>query len=463
MMIPQHDISHSMIRLIWRNGWKTACLFFFFSIIFFNNINTAHSQAVRDAEIENLLHDYSRPLLLAAGLDPKNVNIGVINHPAFNAFVAGGQNMFFNTGLILQADDPNMVIGVIAHEIGHITGGHLARTSSAVANVQRPAMIATILGFGSILAGAGDVGLALITGSQQVAQRAFLSYSRGQEAAADGSALQLLQLTRQSPDGLIAMMDNLAGQEVLNEVNQDPYARSHPLSRHRVAAYEEGARHSPYRGKKDPPELQKRHDLVKAKIYGFLERPSVTLRHYANDNELTGRYARAIALHRQGSTNASLALIDTLIAQSPNNPYFYELKGQVACEAGRAKIGITPYKKAIALMPDEALFYVGLAGCQLEIIGTDKAFYQAAVENLRTALRLAPDTIAAYFLLAKAFGQLERVAYAEWALAEYYALLRNQQAIIHAKRALRGLPKNSVEHIYARDILATASSWPKRR
>ena len=434
--------------------------------------SSANSQAVRDAEIENLLQDYSRPLLLAAGLDPKHVHIGVINNPAFNAFVAGGQNMFFNTGLILQADHPNMVIGVMAHEIGHITGGHLARTSGAVANAQRPALIATILGFGSILAGAGDVGLALITGGQQIAARSFLSYSRGQEAAADSSALRLLELTRQSPDGIIDMMNELADQEVLSEASQDPYARSHPLSRHRVAAYEEGASDSPYRNQRDPPELQTRHDLVKAKIYGFLERPSVTLRHYANDNKLTGRYARAIALHRQGRTDAALAMIDTLIAERPDNPYFYELKGQVACEAGRAKSGIAPYEKAIQLLPDEALFYVGLAGCQLEVRegGTNatndndinNVFYQMAEANLRTALRLAPDTISAYFLLSKAFGQLERVAYAEWALAEYYALLRKPQAATHAKRALRGLPKNSVEHIHARDILALAQNWPTR-
>ena len=422
----------------------------------------AQAQAVRDAEIERLLRDYSRPLFLAAGLNPNRVALGIINARSLNAFVAGGQNIFIHTGLILEADEPNMVIGVIAHEIGHITGGHLARTTQAASRVQRPALIATILGLGSIFAGAPDVGAALLLGGTQLAQRGFLSYSRGQEAAADITALQLLEQTQQSPNGIIGMMNKLAGQEVLHEVNQDPYARSHPLSRNRVTAYEKGAANSPYRTRKDPPELQERHDLVKAKIYGFLDPPSVTLRRYGRDTKLTGRYARAIAHHRQGNTDESLRLIDGLIAERPANPYFHELKGQVACEAGRAKTGIAPYAQAVRLRPQEALFYVGLAGCQLEVQNADKTLYQEALGNLRAALRRTPDTVSAYFLMAKAYGQLEQVAYAEWALAEYYALLRNPRAMVHANRALNRLPAGSVESIRARDILALASGWQKR-
>lgn len=424
---------------------------------------SAHAQGVRDAEIERLLEDYSRPLLLAAGLEPKRVGIGIINNRALNAFVAGGQNMFFHTGLILEADTPNMVIGVIAHEIGHITGGHLSRTATAIEKAQRPAMIATILGFGSVLAGAGDVGLALITGSQQFAERSFLSYSRGQEAAADVTALQLLELTGQSPNGIIGMMSALADQEVLSEVYQDPYARSHPLSRDRMNAYQAGAAKSPFQDARDSDELQFRHDMAKAKIYGFLDRPPVTMRRFANDDSLPGRYAKAIAYHRQGSTDTALSMVDGLIASHPDNPYFHELKGQVACEAGRAEIGIAPYQKAVDLLPDESLFYIGLASCQLEKRDGDRALHETALANLRSALRLEPDMLGAYFVMAKAFGQLEQIAYAEWALAEYYALVRNPQAVVHARRALRGLPAKSVEHLRARDILAVASTWSRRR
>ncbi len=432
-------------------------------MLFVGCVGAVQAQGVRDAEIERLLKDYSRPLLLAAGLDPKRVGIGIINNRKLNAFVAGGQNIFFHTGLILEADEPNMIIGVMAHEIGHITGGHLARTSGVAARIQRPALIATILGFGSILTGAPNIGLALITGSQQLAQRSFLSYSRGQEAAADITALKLLESTQQSPNGIIELMNTLAGQEALQEDNQDPYVQSHPLSRDRVAIYEKGAADSPYRTRKDAATLKRRHALVKAKIHGFLERPEITLRRYERDTALTGRYARAIAHHRQGSTNKALELIDGAIAMRPKNPFFHELKGQIACESGRASIGIAPYKAAVRLLPDEALFYVGLAGCQVEWRRADTTVYKAALKNLRTALRLAPDTVSAYFLMAKVYGQLERIAYAEWALAEYYALRHNPKATIHAKRAVKGLPENSVESVRAHDILALASNGKKRK
>ena len=188
---------------------------------------------IRDAEIEKLLADYSRPLFLAAGLNPNTVGIALINNKSLNAFVANGQNIYFHTGLILEAEDPNMVIGVIAHEIGHIIGGHLSRKAGAINEAQRPALVATILGLGS-LAGAPDVGLALITGGQHVVQRKFLSFNRAQESSADVIALRLLEDTGQSPNGIIRMMDMLADQEILSEVSQDPYVRSHPLSRERL-------------------------------------------------------------------------------------------------------------------------------------------------------------------------------------------------------------------------------------
>ena len=176
---------------------------------------------VRDGEIEALMRDYSRPLFRAAGLDPARVGISLVNDRNLNAFVTNGQNIYVHTGLILEAEDPNMVIGVLAHEIGHITGGHLARGAEAAATAQRPALIATILGMGSILAGAGDLGLALITGGQQLAVRNYLTYSRGQEAAADNTALQLLEATEQSAEGIIGMMDTLANQEILSHPNQE--------------------------------------------------------------------------------------------------------------------------------------------------------------------------------------------------------------------------------------------------
>ncbi|HCD17556.1 MAG: M48 family peptidase [Rhizobiales bacterium TMED83] len=416
---------------------------------------------IRDAEIEKLLADYSYPLFRAAGLNPNTVGIALINNKSLNAFVANGQNIYFHTGLILEAEDPNMVIGVIAHEIGHIIGGHLSRKASAINEAQRPALVATILGLGSVLAGAPDVGLALITGGQHVVQRKFLSFNRAQESSADVIALRLLEDTGQSPNGIIRLMDMLADQEVLSEVSQDPYVRSHPLSRERVANYTRGAEQSAYRNVEDSAELRHRHKMAQAKIRGFLEHPSTTLRRYPTRNtDMPSRYARAIALHRRGQTDAALTEIEGLIAETPTSPWFHELKGQVNYEAGRAADGLAAYEKSVALAPDQPLLLIGLATTQLSLgEGSDamsQEFNRAAENNLRAALRLDSTNTTAYFQLSKVFGQMQRVAYAEWALAEYYALLGRREALKHAQRALKGLPNGSPEKIRTTDILQIA-------
>ena len=426
----------------------------------------ARAGFIRDAEIERLLADYSRPLLLAAGLNPETVNIGLINAKSLNAFVAGGQNMFFHTGLITEAEEPNMIIGVIAHEIGHITGGHLSRTGEAVSAAQGPAMIATILGLGSIIAGAPDVGMALIAGGAQVASRSFLSYSRAQEASADVTALRLLEATQQSPRGIINMMETLAEQEVLNEVSQDPYARSHPLSRARVNAYIEGAGNSPFMDTKDSEELQFRHDMAKAKLYGFLDHPQLALRRYADASESPPAiYASAVAYHRLADLPKAIELIDQLLAQFPENAWIHELKGQIYYEAGYAARGLASYERAVSLVPDEPLLLIGLATCQIGV-GSDggagaRGINKKAEENLRHALRLDPQSNSAWFQLAKAYGQLNEPAYANWALAEYYALQNNPDARKYARRALKALPRKSTEFLRARDIMSI--EFPSRR
>ena len=421
---------------------------------------------IRDAEIEGLMADYARPLLIAAGLKPERIGIALINNKSLNAFVANGQNMYIFTGLILEAEKPNMVIGVLAHEIGHITGGHLARGGEARANSAGPMLIATILGLGSILAGAGDVGMALIAGGQQFALRSYLTYSRGQEAAADNTALQLLDATGQSPQGIIGMMQHLANQEILSEVYQDPYARSHPMSRDRVNAYVQGAKDSDYFDAEDNPALITRHDMAKAKIYGFLDTPGTTLRRYKGDDSRPARYARAIALYRQGLRGPAVNLVDTLLQETPDNAYLHELKGQIYYETGDAAKGIAPYEKSVALLPDEPLLRIGLATCQLGVGANggeaNRAINEAAISNLRHALRDDPTNGAAYLLLSKGFGQLNKTALAQWALAEYHAAAGSREAATHAQRAIKGLPKGSVEYIRAIDILSAGRDGRRR-
>ncbi len=443
-----------------RTGWLAL------AILLATALLPARAGFVRDAEIERLLADYSRPLLLAAGLNPETVNIGLISAKSLNAFVAGGQNMFFHTGLITEADEPNMIIGVIAHEIGHITGGHLSRTDEAVSASQGPAMIATILGLGSIIAGAPDVGMALIAGGAQVAGRSFLSYSRAQEASADITALRLLEATRQSPRGIINMMETLAEQEVLNEVSQDPYARSHPLSRARVNAYVEGASKSPFMDAQDNDALQFRHNMAKAKLYGFLDHPQLALRRFADaPDSPPALYAHAVAYHRLAELPKAIELVDKLLVQFPDNPWIHELKGQIYYESGYAAKGLASYERSVALVPDEPLLLIGLATCQIGVGSQGgaaaRAINQKAEKNLRHALRLDPQSNSAWFQLAKAYGQLEKTAYANWAMAEYYALQKNPDARKYARRALKALPRRSTEFLRARDIMSI--EFPSRR
>ncbi len=442
---------------------KSAYIILLLSLLFMpTHAAYAVGGIIRDAEIESLLRDYANPLLKAAGLKPDNVKIGIINNRAINAFVTGGQNMYYNTGLILEAEHPNMVIGVIAHEIGHISGGHLSRNDEAMRSARAPMLIGTILGLGSILAGAGNVGIALLAGGQHIGITNYLSYSRGQEAAADQTAISLLEATQQSPQGIADLMGKLAEQEILNEVRQDPYVRSHPLSRNRVNAYMAGAKRSPYFDKKDSPEMQFRHDMAKAKIRGFLDHPRNTLRYYKDDNDsLTARYARAIAYHKLAEIDKSIALIDGLIAQAPDNPWFYELKGQVYYEAGFAGKAIAPYKQSIALRPDQPLLLIGLASAQIALVQDEKieqgsenayALLSNAIRILRVSTRLADADASAFLQLSKAYALLQDIGRADWALAEYYAAQANGQAIGYAKRALRKLPVDSAEYLRAQDI-----------
>ena len=431
-------------------------------LVFFAAATPVRSGFIRDAEIEHLLRDYTDPLLREAGLQPDVVEIGLIADSNINAFVANGQNIFFFTGLITESDTPNVVIGVIAHEIGHIVGGHLARSSDAMAKAGRPMLIGAILGLGSILAGSPDLGLALITGGQQLGKASYLSYSRAQEASADQVALRLLEGTNQSAQGIVNLMDHFAGQEILSEVRQDPYIRTHPMSRDRVNFYLANAENSKYFKAQDDPELQFRHDMAKAKLNGFIEHPQSVLRAYRDPSPMQ-LYAHSIAYHRLARTDESLAAIDQLINQQPKNPWFHELKGQVLYESGRVIDAIEPYRQSNKLAPNEALLMIGLASA---LLASDqktggKERTSEAVTILRDALRIEPQNPTTYHQLSKSYGQLEDIGMAEWALAEAYATQEDPQAIMHARRAIRLLPAGKPERTRAQDI--AASSYGEKR
>jgi len=286
---------------------------------------------IRDAEIESIIRIYSTPLFQAAGLSPQGIRLYLVNDRTLNAFVAGGLNMFINTGLLIEAKHPGQVIGVIAHETGHISGGHLATRGSAL-DQSRAALIASyLLGLGAALAtGESAAGAAVISGGQDIALRSLLQYTRTQETAADQAAVTLLKATRQSPRGLMEFMETLRGQEVLLSNNQDPYLRSHPLTHDRINFIQNSIRQSPFVDKPPDHDLVVLHNRMRAKLIGFLEPLGRVLRAYPeNDTTVPGRYARAIAYYKVPDINKALVELNGLLGEAPNDPYFLELKGQM--------------------------------------------------------------------------------------------------------------------------------------
>jgi predicted Zn-dependent protease len=377
---------------------------------------------IRDAEIEQLLRDYSRPILKAAGLAQQNVRVIIINDRAFNAFVMDGQRIFVNAGALMDSSTPNQIIGVLAHETGHIAGGHLSRIREQLAQAQTQSIIAMLLGVGAMVAAAksGNVGgnpSAAILGPQDAIMRNLLSYQRAQEEQADRAGVKFLAATGQSSKGMYDTFKRFADQVLFTARYTDPYVQSHPMPAERVAALEVIARTSPYWDKKDSPELQARHDLMRAKLSGFMERPDTVARRYPpSDTSLPARYARAISTYRHSDLRAAVAQIDALIQVQPNNPYFYELKGQALLEGGRPAEAISPLRHAAQIAPQPALIQVLLAQA---LIATNKREYaDEAVAMLRVALTREPDVPDGYTQLAMAYGRKGDLAQADLASAQ---------------------------------------------
>ncbi|MGB0671125.1 MAG: M48 family metalloprotease [Rhodospirillales bacterium] len=408
---------------------------------------------IRDAEIEATLRAFSNPLFQAAGLSPQAIDIYIVKDKSLNAFVAGGQNLFIHTGLIMRSDNPAQLQGVIAHETGHIAGGHLSRTQDAVTGASATALLGALLGGAAILGGKPDVGAAVIAGGQQAGLRSFLQYSRIQEGAADQAGIKYLESTGHSPRGLLEFFEILEGQELLAQSRQDPYVRSHPLTRDRIDAMRAAIARSPNADKASPADEIERHARMKAKLSAFIESPVITLRRYPeSDTSLPARYARAVAYFQRSDWDQSVAELDSLIAERPDDPYFHELKGQVLFEAGRGVEAMPSYQRAADLAPRSPLILGDLARVQIET--GDDALLPAAVDNLKRSLDLEPTRAFLWRQLGIAQGRLGNEGASSLALAEE-ALLSSKanEARYHAERAKGAFPEGSREWLQASDIL----------
>jgi len=413
---------------------------------------------VRDAEIEQLLRDYTQPILRAAGLAQQNIQVTIIADRSFNAFVMDGRRIFVNAGALMDSKVPNEIIGVLAHETGHIAGGHLSRLRQQLAQAQTQSIIAMILGLGAMVAAgrSGNVGnpSAAILGPQSAIQRSLLSYQRSQEEQADRAGVKFLAATGQSAKGMSDTFKRMADEVLFAARNADPYLQSHPMPAERVAALQVLARSTPNWDKHDPPELQLRHDLMRAKLFGFLDRGDTIARRYPmSDNSLPARYARAIATYRHADLRGAIVQIDGLIQSQPNNPYFHELKGQALLEGGKANEAIAPLRRAVQLAPHPALIQILLA--QALNATNNPTSANEAVALLRTALAREPESPDGYMQLAMAYGRKGDLAQADLASA-LAAFMRGDAPTARqlAARAKSRFPVGSPGWVKADDIVS---------
>lgn len=416
---------------------------------------------VRDAEIEALVADYARPLLKAAGLSRSGIEIVLVNSPGFNAFVAG-RRIFINTGAITATETPNQLIGIIAHEIGHLAGGHQQRLREQLERSQTIAIVAGLLGAGIAVAGAStgtggaaQAGAGLISGGSAAAQRSLLSYQRGEESAADRTALTYLDRTGQSGKGLLETFSTLDRNNLFATARSN-YLSSHPMPRERIVALEAAARESQHFGRTDPPALVERHNLARAKIAAYNGGMGDVRRLFARDpRSLPALYGDAIATQLAGSTGPALQKIDALIAARPNNPWFHEMRGETLMAAGQASKAAAAYAQAVKLDGTGSGILKAEVG-QAIVSGGDRSQMPKAIELIRAGLQSDPANASAYRFLAMAYGHLGEVGKAELATAEGYWHGGNiRQAQIFATRAQQKLKPGSPSWLQAQDILQT--------
>lgn len=391
------------------------------------------ASVIRDAETEAVIDQIAFPIFAAARLDPDSIDVYILNDEKLNAFVAGGQNLFINTGLILRATSPDELAGVVAHETGHIAGGHLSRGQQAQQNAGISSVAGLLLGAAAAVAGAPELGTALMAGGATVAQRGLLKFSRTQEQAADQAAVTYLRSLQMSPEGLLDFFHVLENQNLRISSDGSEYLRTHPLTRDRITFLEKQVAASPYRDARPSPELVTSYDRVVAKLDGFLSNPGQVIQRRKSDS-VPDRYARAVAYYRQPDLPKALGLIDGLIADYPQDPYFHELKGQMLFENGRVKESIEPNREALRYRPDSALLRYGLARSLMES-GSDKDLDEAAA-LLRDVVRVEPANPGAWRFLGIAEGRLGHEGPSAMALAEQAVIVRNRKdAELYLRRA----------------------------
>jgi predicted Zn-dependent protease len=420
----------------------------------------ANLPVVRDAEIEALVRDYARPIFKAAGLSKSGIDIILINDTSFNAFVAG-RRMFINTGALLQSETPNEIIGVIAHEAGHLAGGHQERLRDQIARAQTMAIVASVLGLGAIAAGAAansgelaQAGGGILMGGGEAARRSLLGYQRTEETTADRSAITYLEATGQSAKGMLTTFGRFQNALSLSGTRVDPYQVSHPMPRERIANLETLAKASKYYDVTDSPTLQQRHDMMRAKIAVFTQGQSAAARLFRKDPKgLASQYGDTMAAYLYGNLQSSQKKVDALIKLQPKNPYFQELRGDILMKSNKPKAAVEAYRNAVKLDPVKSgILRISLG--QALISTGDPASLKQAVTEINEGLERDNENSMGYRYLAQAYGQLGQIPEAELATAEgYYYSGAYQDAKIFAMRAQTKMKRGAPGWVRAQDII----------
>ena len=413
---------------------------------------------LRDTETEEMLKSYEGPLARAAGLDPNAVRVYLVGDNDVNAFVAEGQNVFMLSGIILYCKNPNELIGVMAHETGHMKAGHLVRGQIGMQKAMIPMLLSMVAGVAAAIAGAGEAGMVLMGLGQAVAMGQFTQFTEVQESTADQIGAQLLNATHQSPMGMYSMFQRMAAEEARHDVYYRPgYGSDHPTGQTRVSQLQDIVDASPYRDVKDSPQVAHTYEMVQAKLAGFVLPVNEVLNRYPVTNTSEpARYARAMAYLRQPNLVKALAETNSLIKDEPNNPYFYEVLGQIYLSMARPADAIPAYQKAVDLKPQAPQLRLALATSQL---ATDNAgLAPAALTNLKAANLAENDDVFTWYETAQAYSMMKNEPMANLASAEvYYNGGSMMQAVVFATRARRGLTQGTADWERANDIVAAAT------
>ena len=418
---------------------------------------------LRDAETEAVLGAMSAPLIAAAGLDPKNVTLVLINDPSINAFVAGGQIVYMHSGTIMQADNANEVQGVIAHELGHVVGGHIIRSSEGIKTATGITLLSLLAGIAAAAAGAGDAAMGIMAAGQQAALGKYLAFSRTQESSADAAGVSYLEKAGVSGKGSLAFFKRLQNLEYRLAIPQeDSYGRTHPLSGERLAVLENQYKTSANWDKPTDPALEARFQRIKAKLKGYAMEPRITLRDYPErDKSVPARYARAYAWHKTAYPDKAMAEVDALLATAPDDPYFLELKGQVLLESGKPREALPALREAVERTRAQPLIAV-LFGHAL-IATEDSANLAEARDVLRAAVTRDNDNPFAWQQLGVIYAKEGDTPRAMLATAERYNL-QNQPvlALANARQAMAGIKEGTPDWLRAQDIAMVAETQVAR-